>query len=416
MMSTAALVAGYTSRFAAGQLDEHSIGSGLGVWLLLALLAPAVDGDDRARLEELLGTDADDAARRAAALLARPHPAVRTAVALWDRAELTTAAFAQWEATLPEGLERAPMPTQAEADAWASRHTLGMIPTFPLDIDARTLLVLASALATDVTWTWPFETTPAEELAGELGGTITTALTAHGAHLQLIAETEAAGLVAVHAADAGSGLRVISVIGPPAAPPDVVHPAALQVASLLGGDPSRARALDLFELPLGEGHAWTLTEKETVSSGGPDRVQTVSSVLAAWTARSDLDLLEAPGVGEVEGAFLGFVDPAGDPLVFQARQSAFAEYTRKGFRAAAVTGVGARRAAFHGEIQVRHRRADVRFNRPYAVVAVALDHTTDPASPHRPVALGLPDWAGVPVFSAWVAEVEDSTDEPPTAI
>ncbi len=411
MTSTAALVADYTARFAAGHLDEHSIGSGLGIWLLLALLAPAVEGDDRSRLEAVLGTDAEDAARRAAELLADPHPAVSAAVALWDRPEAMTEAFDRWATTLPPGLDRGPMPTQAEADAWAERHTLGMIPSFPLAVDARTLVVLASALAADVTWSWPFETTIAEELGGELGSTIGVALQAHRAHVQLIADTDAVGLVAVHAADAASGLRVISVIGPPEAPPDLVHPAAHQVAALLGGDPSRARAVDLFELPLGDGHAWTLDEHEGDAADGPANRQTVATVLAAWSARSDHDLADAPGMAAVERTLLGFAD--GDSNVFESRQSAFAEYTRKGFRAAAVTALGVRRAAFHGEQRVRYRRAEVRFNRPYAVVAVALDQQTEPEAPYRALPLGRPAWAGVPVFSAWVGRVEDTPVDDP---
>jgi hypothetical protein len=47
---------------------------------------------------------------------------------------------------------------------------------------------------------------------------------------------------------------------------------------------------------------------------------------------------------------------------------------------------------------VVQRRATLRFGRPYAVVAVAVDTTGGP-------------WHGVPVFSAWVAEPSEPFDE-----
>ena len=408
MATTADLVADYTARFSARHLDEHSIGSGLGVWLLLALLAPATEGEERRRLEAALGTDAEDAGRRATELLADPHPAVLAAVALWDRPEAMTSAFDQWQASLSALVERGPMPSQAEADAWADRHTLGMIPTFPVQIDSRTLIVLASALASDVTWTWPFAATPAEDLGGPFGASVDTALRAPDEHLQQIVDTDAAGLVAVHAAESASGLRVISVIGAPDVSPAVVHSAAHQVTALLGGVPGSARTVDLFDLPLGEGHAWTLTEDEIIGSGGKDRVQSVTSVLPAWSARSQHDLAGTSGRRQVERSFLAFTH--GGSNRFDARQSAFAEYTRRGFRAAAVTGV-ATAMSICVEREVRRRRAEVRFDRPYAVVAVALDQRADPDRPYLTAPLGLAHWAGVPVFSAWVAEAREVPDD-----
>ena len=55
------------------------------------------------------------------------------------------------------------MPTQAEADAWAERETLGLIRNLPLKIDHLTRIVLASALATRVSWEVPFEVVPAAD-------------------------------------------------------------------------------------------------------------------------------------------------------------------------------------------------------------------------------------------------------------
>ena len=53
-----------------------------------------------------------------------------------------------------------------------------------------------------------------------------------------------------------------------------------------------------------------------------------------------------------------------------------------------------------------HREAELRFGHPYAVVAL----TTDRAADGRPRP-ELSAWHGLPVFSAWVSEPEDASDD-----
>ena len=399
MTTTATLVADYTARFSAHLLDDHSVGSGLGLWLLLALLAPATEGEDRRRLEAELGTDADDAARRAGLLLADPHPAVQAAVAVWDRSEILGPLFATWSSSLPEQVERGAIPTQAEADAWADRVSLGMIPTFP-SIDPSVAVLLASALATDVTWIEPFRGEDARNLGGAFGGSIALGLRARKGHTQMLADTEAAGMVAVHAARALNDLQVISVIGPPEATPGQVHVAAHQVARLLAADDRQAHQVDLWDLELGDGHAWTLTEEDSDGTRYRGDTQEVRSMLAAWSVRSDHDLGGAPGVADVIAALARFLNDPNDIIGVRAHQSAVAEFTREGFRAAAITDLMLLGAGHPAPRDDRFRLAEVRFNRPYAVLAIALGPRDRVSS-----------WADVPVFSAWVGRVDDTPRE-----
>ena len=79
------LITEYAGRLNPALLTGQAVTSPLGVWLLLALVAPAGQGSDRDGLEAVLGATADDAAARAAALLSDPHPAVSAAAAVWDR-------------------------------------------------------------------------------------------------------------------------------------------------------------------------------------------------------------------------------------------------------------------------------------------------------------------------------------------
>ena len=117
------------------------------------------------------------------------------------------------------------------------------------------------------------------------------------------------------------------------------------------------------------------------------------AVLPAWSARSDHELAGVAGLGfdDAAGALIALM-PKGD-YEYEARQSAYARYSREGFEAAAVTAVGIRLAAAFGGDGVK-RTATLRFGHPYAVVATV-------ESDDSP-------WDGLPVFSAWVAEPEDA--------
>lgn len=386
--STADLVGHFSAEFAQRTLTGHGVVSGLGVWLLLALLAPDAPGPARRVLEETLGTDVEDAATRAAELLDHPHPDVAQAVAVWAQRALLTPAFDRWARRLPQPVARGAVPTQAEADAWTAERTGGLIEKFPLTLDPLTAVVLTSALATKIRWSTPFD------LAGEpLGGVFAPArqvLSSTPQHDVRLVDTAAAGRVAVHTAQSDGRLCVLSVIAEPGRAAGDVHRAALEAAGSEG--------LDLFDVPLGAGHAWTLDEsvKRMVSMTG--RRTTAHAVLPAWDATTAVDLRDEPwftAVAETVGPWV--TEPDG----LEGRQSAVASYDRTGFSAAAVTGFAAPAGAAHRpslprEVRIRH--LEVRLDRPYAVVAVA------DQPHHRPQGPRLDHWTGVPVFSAWVAD------------
>jgi hypothetical protein len=394
-VENAEVVSAYASEFNRSLDGRHAVASPLGLWLLLALVGPATRGETRTSLEAVLGTTIDDAAHRARTLLSEPHPAVSALAAVWDRN--LGPAFDQWAATLPGVVERGPVPDQAQANAWAATHTNGLIDEFPLNIDELTRLILASALATDIRWATPLDTT--DDLGGEFGAAVSTALACrHGLHL--IADTDAAGPVAVTAPHTSSALDVLSVIAAPDIPPRDVDTAAHQVAALLRGDDRAARRIPDDELT--DGHAWTVTESREQRAGGP-AVQTIwLSHLPAWSVTSTHDLNDAPGVQWVFDALTAFAKPEDMPVHFSAKQTAVASYTKTGFKAAAATAIGMVAAGMPSLHEVLVRRITLRFNRPYAVLACA-------AQDDEPLA-----WRGVPVFSGWVTEPQEAeTTTPP---
>ena len=380
-----AAVSGYAERFHAPAGSTHHVASPLGGWLLLALAAPAAAGKERTQLEEVLGVPVDLAAEAADRLLGDPHPVVASAAAAWHQRAIESNALRGWLAGLPEAVERGDVPTQAAADAWARRRTNGMIEEFPMRITPLVVLVLASALATKVSWQRPFEIVPAASLGPSPWATALQRVlrSPESGHDCYIAQTERAGRVAVHTARAEAGLAVTSAIADRGVATGDVLAAAHQAAAR-----SAART-SLFDLPLGESPLWSITE--SVSHRGGQQEDCVA-VLPAWSARSDHELAGVAGLGfdEAASALIALL-PKGD-YEYEARQSAYAGYSREGFEAAAVTAVGILLAAFGGD-GVK-RTATLRFGHPYAVVATV-------ESDDSP-------WDGLPVFSAWVAEPEDA--------
>jgi hypothetical protein len=397
-------LAGYARRLHDAAGPGHHVASPLGAWLLLALCAPASSGRDQVALTQALGCDTGTAAGLAAGLLARPHPLVPSAAAVWTRsAAPLSAAFRAWQDELPAVVERGELTGQDALDAWARDRTAGLIERFPLNIGLDVYLVLASALATRVSWEVPFDLAPGRALgrpspwARQLRRVLRTPdpearpltggpSSAGPPHQQFIAVTEDAGDVAVHLARARGGLLVASVAAAADVPAAAVLAAAQRLASAaVTGDPVPRRAL--ADLPLGDAPLWQVREEN-----GPG-ADTFTAVLPAWSARSQI-ALTGPGLGF--GTAVAALVP-GDP--WTAAQAAMARYSRTGFEAAAVSAVAVALAA-RLPAPGRHRSAELRFAHPYAVVAVTMD----------PGAAGAPPgpWHGVPVFSAWVADPADA--------
>lgn len=392
----AAPIAGYARRLHAAIGAVHHVASPLGAWLLLALAGPASSGENRATLTEVLGCDVEQAATAAADLLSSPHPLVAAAAAVWNR---PGAVSADWLAGLPAAVQTGAVPDQAAADGWARRYSFGLIKAFPVRLDPAVCLVLATALATRVSWDYPFEFAPASALgpaspwAAQLARVLRSPRR-HG-HAQFIAATEQAGDVAVQFAAARGGLLVASVAAAPGVPPADVLAAAYRLGCARAvGSPVEQRSL--FDLPLGDGPLWSV--REEVSNKG--RGERCTAVLPAWSAHSRHDLTR-PGLG-FGAAREALAGPGG---AWTAAQSAMARYSRVGFEAAAVTGMAVASAVLAPR-QGLLRTADLRFGHPFAVVAVAVD-----SGGRQPAEARHGPWHGVPVFSAWVAEPEDAADD-----
>ena len=383
----AAAVARYARRFHPLLAGRHATGSPLGAWLLLALVAPAATGPERHRLADALGLDPDAAIAAARRLLSEPHPELAVGSAVWHDPAFETPALLEFVRRLVPPADAGPMPSQAEADGWARERTLGLIEQFPLEIrNARgsLALLLATALATKVSWDVPFDVVPADraQLQAAAGFADVPLLTRTvRPDWQGFIDT-GADPVAAFAVGSRGGLVVVSALG--SREPSVLLETAQSIATELatGRNPRR---LPLTELPLGDAPGWRISEALEASTVA----EHYECLLPAWEARSEHPLLKRPELGfDAAGqALLPLLRPG--TYEVEAKQSAVARYTATGFEAAAVTALGARAAGLALPVERQVRTARIEFTQPHAVVAATS---------------GGGAWSGLPVFAAWVTE------------
>jgi hypothetical protein len=410
--SLPALVDAYCRRVLPAVLRQHpdgSISSPLGIWLLLAACVTAATGELREQLEDVLGCSATEAAAYLDRLLQEPPPALQTALALWVGGADRTTALVEWSSTLPKTVERGPVPSRAEADWWADRTTSGLIKRFPLDITGLTRVILASALATKVTWQQPFDVVSSAQTlrdSSPWSGLVRFVLVDHDPVIpSMLARTEAAGVVAVHFAVANEELTVLSVAGDPTIDRSVVLDATYEIAHRFRDDALADARCSLFELPVGEGHSWEISEREVHTERAGECSEDIeSAALVAWSAKGRLDLQRSElfGVEPAFGALLALIgpSPAGDTR--EAAQSAVASYTPTGFEAAAISSMAVASMARIKTFPEKGLRRTARlfFDHPYAAVALAGSQSDFLGSP----AAGHTAMFGLPLFSAWVAE------------
>ncbi|MEE3922312.1 hypothetical protein V2I01_40615 [Micromonospora sp. BRA006-A] len=160
-MTSARTLARYAERLHRAAGDTHHVASPLGAWLLLALTGPAATGDARAALAEALDADPDDAAAEAG------HCSPR-------RTRWSPPPPRCGNAPRPPSWPRGGPPCRRTPNAvrcptrrrWTPGPGAYRRADRPLPGRRRpdTLLILASALATRVSWADPFDTAPDTEL------------------------------------------------------------------------------------------------------------------------------------------------------------------------------------------------------------------------------------------------------------
>lgn len=378
-----AAVAAYSARVLPDLLDLGPATSALAPWMLAALVAPGASGHAAIALERELGLPAGPAAAELRRLLSAGPTALRCALAAWRSVDLAgDGAFAAWEQTVPSVAATGPVPSQADADAWTLRQTLGLIERFPLAVTPDTVALLAAAIASRIRWDEPLGTGTAP--ANDWGLARMLYADPRGVHA-----TDAGHVAVATSRSRADQLEVHSFIAAPGTDRAGLVRAALRLVAAWHADGAMDPAawpVDPDTLPE-TGHAWT---SETGYGDG-------SAMVPAFAERaSAVDIAGLPGIREAGRVMATLVDealpPSRRPAVVDARLSAVARYDRLGFEAAAVAGMGVMAGAMPGERRVLH----LAFTRPHLVLAVATDEVC----------------AGLPLFAAWVDSGVMEPDDP----
>jgi hypothetical protein len=402
------LVDAYCHRICPAVLDQHpgnSVSSALGIWLLLAATATAASGAELDALEKALGCPAPQAADLLARFLDAPPAALHSAIALWVRSADRTTPLVEWSASLPAAVERGPIPSQAAADAWINRHSRGLIGQFPIGLSDRDRVVLASVLATKVSWERPLRVVPASDYLRASSPwrdqVAQVLLDELPSRLTMLASTDAAGVVAVHFAQAVADLGVMCVAADPSVDRRLVIEAGYELARRCRSDALSFARCSLFDLPVGEGHSWEITEREMPGWRDGERSEEIEhAVLAEWRSECGLDLAASArfGGGAALLALFGLIGPSPEGDGADAIQSAAASYTSTGFEAVDASFLRMRAGSLESPMHVGlQRRAKLYLDHPYAAIALA-GHSSD-FSRFR---AGHTDLFCLPMFSAWI--------------
>lgn len=343
-----------TRRWITASSGDPGVRSGAGVWPLLAFLADAASGQGRSELQDAVGVPATEAAALGRRFLAEldASPAVRAALGLWTRADLTVKV--SWLDKLPPGthgtLTGTPSSDQAVLNAWASEKTDGLIDAMPVEVGADTRLVLAGALLVQTRWEHLFEDLdqplpwPGRQVRG-LGRTtpdlteLEVARTPHGDMTVLTVRGD-------------NGIDVRLLLGEPAMTPAQVLSAACE------GHEGRS----------GPGPGITI-EEITANRPGDQLVSTLPrfSVHSRHDLLADADVFGLRTVS-THGVFPGISDT--DLRVSGAAQECTATFSAEGFKAAAVTSFSMIAVGMPLEATHSVTRVSVTFDRPFGFIAV----------------------------------------------
>jgi hypothetical protein len=197
--------------------------------------------------------------------------------------------------------------------------------------------------------------------------------------------------------------------------------AAYEVASAAVASDWGQFGCSLYDLPLGAGHSWEISEEQVPTYVKEPPLQRMAgAALPAWNVHGDLDLTASPlfATGPAFETLRRLIGARADDEC-DAAQTAIASYTRYGFEAAAVTAMAIRTAAVRVPSQrTVQRSAVLRFDHPYAAVAIA-GRPAASGGAARSSGAGSPGqasgFAGLPLFSVWVAEPTEPEDRPPPA-
>ena len=346
---------GLTARWCAEAGHDNFVLSGAGLWPLLALLASAAEGPARDELAAAAGTTSQRDALDVLAVLDGAG-AASAALGLWVRDGLPL--NQEWIRGLPAGTV-ARLSGQSALDAWASKHTKGLIERFPLQVQPEDVLILATALAAKTLWRNKFN--PSGSLLYRTSSDLDVAGIVDGVTRVIV---EGRDDVDVHLVVGDGGPAAVLGAG---------------LAALAG----EAVVVPASELAVGQtAPGLVVTEERAASSD--DQLRLSVQPFDIHTSHDLLQHAQLFGLQSATGSAAQFPGLSPDELVLSSgKQAVLATFSAEGFEAAAVTAFGFARASAP---LFRHRARVVSIDcrGPFGFIAV-----------HRP--------SGLAIVAGWVA-------------
>ena len=373
-----------TSRWITAAVDgRHAVLSGLSAWVALAYLAAAAGGPAEDELADTVGIRGADAAHAAADMIEAlgRSPATSGASALWLARDVVLTTW--WENTVgTTGIQRLSGDDDADNASiarWVSDATRDLINESPVAVDHETRLLLLAAIAVDTRWTAGFTPSTLSPTAGPWRRRHLAALDRSTNDRDIVTVVgEGTDAVTVVRVEGSDDVDVYLALGHPDRPAAEVLVAGLETAT---GLRSGRRGAQVPDAP-GPGIEVGIPRR------GPSPVVTLS--LPTFAVDSDHDLLEHAAVFGLDAArtpgrghFPRLAEE--ELLVGAAKQSAVAEFSALGFKAAAVTATALVLTSLPA---VDPESFAVTFDRPFGFVAVRRD-------------------LGLVLVAGWVAEATD---------
>ncbi|MBR7836157.1 hypothetical protein KDL01_22965 [Actinospica durhamensis] len=367
--------------------DESSIFCAPSAWPLLALLAHAADGPGRKELEHAVGLPAADARTAALEILTslREMTAIRSALGVWATEQCLLDPM--WISGLPLGtvgrLAGDPALDAPVLDEWVRQHTGGLIEKMPVEVDDETLLVLAAAMSVRTTWIRPFTDFGPSRGPGDgvwRDRRYSTLSRVSGVMDRVNVAPTNHGEITCLEILGDAGITVHLVIGEQGRSSRHVLEGGLLARSGYGRNGSQLRVgetapgLLVEQVPDDEPHDRLLIQMPRFSIDAEHDLLKYPEVFGLDTV-TDTSRGHFPGIGPQPSA------------ISQAKQSAAAHFTAKGFEAAAVTAVARAAGGMPPTPPRRVKQISVLLDRPFGFFAS-----------HRS--------SGLILAAGWVAEPE----------
>lgn len=384
--------------------ETNFISSPLGAWLLIALVSGAnkkgYTTEEQTKLESILHTTIEEAYTLATNLLKSENPEIAVAAGAWvNENTLTENQNNDWFESFDnnEAFEyKKYLPTQEELNLWTKEKTLGIINEFPTRVTPYLELIVATAIATKITWGTVFDVV--KNTNTEF--TTQNVLRAPVSHFQRLVKNDAGDIFGVHASPSNKhGVTVVSVIGNENMSRQTLLKEAHKIAREYTTNYSNLNVINPLEIEL-SGNFWETTSHIRTGYNIPDF--TYRTTLPAWEAESNLNL-NAENLGLNAAARNLAQSINADELAFI--QVAKAKFDTNGFEAAAVTAMLMGSVSIPQRVTKKVHSVTIDFNKPYAVIAIAthIKRYRSDVTTFEPQA----EWRGIPLFSAFVTEAKE---------